>query len=311
MIIEAGPLKLKSKPRKGSSALMKDEPVPMTIRGILFEAARKLEAAGIPSARLDAEVLLAFSLGCDRLEFIKYPDKPVSDDQAASFQTLVTRRLNFEPVAYITGRKDFWSFTLEVSPNVLIPRPDTEVIVEEALDLCRSTGFDKPRILDIGTGSGAIALALAREIPGAQITATDISEAALALAEKNARALGLEKSIAFLEGDLLEPVKGSFDIIVSNPPYIGAGEYETLAAGVKDFEPRTALWAGETGVEFYEKLIYQAHSRLTEKGWLLLEIGAKQSESVRAIMTNSGFYDRIAVRADYAGLPRVIKGRRK
>ncbi len=167
---------------------------------------------------------------------------------------------------------------------MLIPRPDTEVIVEEALAVCRTQSFNRPRILDIGTGSGAIALALAKEIPEAQITATDISLPALQLAQKNACALGLENSITFLQGDLFEPVSGAFDIIVSNPPYIGAEEYETLAAGVKDFEPREALWAGETGVEFYEKLIYQAHSRLKENGWLLLEIGAKQSESVRAIM---------------------------
>ena len=201
-----------------------------------------------------------------------------------SFNQLITRRLRFEPVAYITGRKAFWSFTLEVNHDVLIPRPDTEVIVEEALAVCRTEAFDQPRILDIGTGSGAIALALAKEIPDAQITATDISAAALKMAKKNACALGLEHSITFLQGDLFEPVCGQFDMIVSNPPYIGAGEYETLAAGVKDFEPREALWAGETGVEFYEKLIYQAHSLLKENGWLLLEIGAKQSESVRAIM---------------------------
>jgi len=285
---------------------------PMTIHNLIAETTRKLETAGIPSARLDAEVLLAFTLSCDRLEFIKNPDRQLSDAQRTAFHALVARRLRFEPVAYITGSKAFWSFTLAVDKDVLIPRPDTEVIVEETLSVIRAEAFSQPRILDIGTGSGAIALALAGEIPEAQIIATDISAPALAVARKNAVALGLTKSVTFCEGDLFEPVRGNFDLIVSNPPYIGAREFETLAAGVKDFEPKEALWAGQTGVEFYEKLIYQAHSRLKENGWLLLEIGAKQSENVRAIMAaNADFYDRIDVRADYAGLPRVIKGRRK
>jgi len=283
----------------------------MTIRDLISETTQKLEAAGIPSARLDAEVLLAFCLNCDRLAFIKDPDQTIPEAQPAVFNQLVERRLRFEPVAYIIGCKAFWSLMLEVNKDVLIPRPDTEVIVEEALAICRTEALKQPRVLDIGTGSGAIALALAQEIPDAQITATDISAAALVVAKKNACLLHLENSIVFLQGNLFEPVNGEFDMIVSNPPYIGAEEYETLAAGVKDYEPREALWAGETGVEFYEKLIYQAHSRLKENGWLLLEIGATQSESVRAIMVNTRFYDRIDARADYAGLPRVIKGRRK
>lgn len=283
----------------------------MTIRDLINETTQKLEAEGIPSARLDAEVLLAFFLDCDRLEFIKNPERIVGKTQLIAYDQLVARRLRFEPVAYITGRKAFWSFILEVNHDVLIPRPDTEVIVEEALAVCRAEAFDQPYILDIGTGSGAIALALAREIPGAQITATDISAAALAVARKNAHALGLNHSITFLQSNLFEQVRGEFDIIVSNPPYIGAEEYEMLDAGVKDYEPREALWAGQTGVEFYEKLIYQAHSNLKENGWLLLEIGAKQSQSVRAIMANAGFYDCIDVRYDYAELSRVIKGRRK
>lgn len=284
----------------------------MTIRDIIAKATQKLECAGIPSARLDAEVLLAFVLECDRMEFIKNPDRIISARQLKAFSQMIERRLRFEPVAYITGRKAFWTFVLEVNPDVLIPRPDTEVLVEEALAVFQAEAFSHPRILDIGTGSGAIALALACEIPGAIITATDISEAALAVAQKNAHALGLENSLTFLRGNLFEPVHDQFDIIVSNPPYIGAMEYETLETGVKDFEPKLALRAGQTGLEFYEKLIYQAHSHLAEKGWLLLEIGAKQSESVRALMAaNAGFYDPIDVRSDYAGLSRVIKGRRK
>ena len=283
----------------------------MTIRQIIFEATQKLEKAGIPSARLDAEVLLAFLLRCERLAFIKNPDDKISEKQLADFDRLIERRTGGEPVAYMTGRKAFWSFALEVNPAVLIPRPDTEVIVEEALAVLRQESWRRPRILDIGTGSGAIALALACEVPGASITATDISEAALQTAQKNAAALNVEP-IVFLKGDLFEPVEGRFDLIVSNPPYIGADEYQSLPPGVKNFEPEEALRAGQTGLEFYEKLIYQAHGYLTENGWLLLEIGARQKQEVRAIYeAHQDFYERIDVREDYAGLPRVIKGRRR
>lgn len=285
---------------------------PMTVRDIIHQTTETLAAAGIPSARLDAEVLLAFCLGCDRIDFIKNPQRHLSNEQQAVYGRMIAHRLRFEPVAYITGVKAFWSFTLEVSPDVLIPRPDTEVIVEEALAVCRAEAPGRPRILDIGTGSGAIALALAKEIPDARVTATDISPAALAVAQKNARLLGLSDSIIFQVSDLFEQIQGTFDIIVSNPPYIGAAEYETLEEGVRNFEPKLALRAGQTGVEFYEKLIYQAHGYLNENGWLLLEIGAKQSESVQKIMkANDCLYSHIDVRTDYAGLSRVILGRRK
>ncbi|MDD2274960.1 MAG: peptide chain release factor N(5)-glutamine methyltransferase [Smithellaceae bacterium] len=284
----------------------------MTVREIIFEATQTLEKAGIPSARLDAEVLLAFLLRCNRLAFIKNPDEAPSKKQLADFERLIARRAKGEPVAYLTGRKAFWSFVLEVNPSVLIPRPDTEVIVEEALSVAQREAWSNPRILDIGTGSGAIALALACEIPGAAITATDISSAALKTAQKNAAALKLDQPVVFREGDLFEPVDGRFDLIVSNPPYIGAEDFESLPAGVKNFEPDEALRAGQTGLEFYQKLIYQAHGYLAENGWLLLEIGATQEQEVRAIFeAHKDFYERVDVREDYAGLPRVIKGRRR
>jgi len=261
------------------------------------------------TARLDAEVLLAFCLNCDRLEFLKNPDMQISKSQLAVFNKLVSRRLKWEPVAYITGRKEFWSFTLEVNKGVLIPRPDTEIILEEALAVGKN--IIAPRIADIGTGSGAIALALAKELPEPKITATDISPAALKVAKKNARNLKLGKNIEFLKGDLFAPVKGLFDIIVSNPPYISAAEYEELPRGVKDFEPKIALLAGQTGVEFYEKLIYQSKNHLKKDGWLLMEIGAPQAEKIRDIMQECAFFEDIDVRRDYAGHDRVIKGRKK
>jgi release factor glutamine methyltransferase len=283
----------------------------MTVRDILNESTKALEAADIPSARLDAEVLLSFCLGCDRLEFYKNPVMTISETQLNAFRNLIARRLQWEPVAYITGRKEFWSFTLEVNSSVLIPRPDTEIIIEEALDVYRNFTSLPVRILDIGTGSGAIVIALAKEIPGAKVVATDISIAALSLAQKNAATLGLKEKIDFRQGNLFEPVDGLFDIIVSNPPYIAAKDYEELPVSVKAFEPREALFAGESGLGFYEKLIYQAAGFLQKNGWLLLEIGAKQEAGIRGIIKGSGFYDSIEMRRDYAGLPRVIKARRK
>ena len=283
----------------------------MIVHDILNDAAHALENAGIPSARLDAEVLLSFCLNCDRLEFLKNPTMIVSNKQFAGFTNLIARRLHWEPVAYITGRKNFWTFSLEVNQAVLIPRPDTEIIVEETLDVCRKTGSAKLRILDIGTGSGAIALALAQEIPFAEIIATDISASALALARKNAHALGLENKIDFRPGDLFDPVEEVFDIIVSNPPYISEEEYKKLPAGVKDYEPAAALLAGKKGTEFFETLLDQAPGYLKKNGWLLLEIGAKQGKDVRGLLEESGFFERITLRRDYAGLPRVMRARRK
>ena len=283
----------------------------MIVHDILNESTKALEAVEIPSARLDAEVLLSFCLGCDRLEFYKNPDMTISEAKLSTFRNLIARRLQWEPVAYITGRKEFWSFSLDVNNSVLIPRPDTEIIVEEALNICRKIDSSEIKILDIGTGSGAIALALASEITGAKVVATDISPAALNLAQKNATALGLKEKIYFQQGDLFEPVDGIFDIIVCNPPYISAQDYEKLPAGVKDYEPQDALLAGKSGLEFYEKLIYQAAGFLQKNGRLLLEIGAKQETGVRGIMEAAGIYDSVEMRKDYAGLPRVIKARRK
>ena len=283
----------------------------MTVREVLNEATRKFEGEGITSARLDAEVLLSFFLGQDRLEFLKNPEMSISEPQMVSFKKIVARRLQWEPVAYITGRKEIWSFTLEVNKDVLIPRPDTEIIVEEALSICHKIDYPKIKIIDIGTGSGAIAIALAKEMPQAQVVATDISAAALRVARKNALNLGLENKIDFHRSDLFDSVDDFFDIIVCNPPYISAQDYEKLPAGVKTFEPQEALLAGESGTEFYKKLVYQAGNNFKKNGWLLLEIGATQEKSVRKIIEDSGIYDSISVRNDYAGLPRVIRARRK
>ncbi|KQC10042.1 MAG: hypothetical protein APR62_02230 [Smithella sp. SDB] len=283
----------------------------MTVREIINETTNAFEAAGIPSARLDAEVLLAFALGRDKLEFFKNPEMIINEEQLSSFGKLVIRRMQGEPVAYITGFKNFWTFTLEVNKDVLIPRPDTEIIVEEAIDVAKKYTSNQIKILDIGTGSGAIAIALADELPKTNITATDISEAALKLAQRNAENLGFKERIAFRQGDLFEPVNDTFDIIVCNPPYISTGDYETLSSGVKNYEPAIALLAGKDGTEFYERLIYQAKNYLEKNGWLLMEIGAKQEQGIYKIIGQSGFYESVETRKDYAGWPRVVKARRK
>lgn len=283
----------------------------MLVRDILNEAARSFAIAGIDSPQLDAEILLSFCLGCERLDFIKNPAVPVDEKTLASFRNLTARRLAWEPVAYITGRKEFWSFVLEVNNSVLIPRPDTEVLVEEALAVCMQMDSAEIKILDIGTGSGAIALALACEIPQSRLWATDISAAALATARKNAHNLKLDSQIEFRQGNLLEPVDDFFDIIVSNPPYIAAEEYDKLPAGVKDYEPREALLAGAGGLDFYREIIGKAPGHMKNNGWLLLETGATQGEQISNIFESSGKYSDISVRNDYAGLPRVIKARRK
>lgn len=283
----------------------------MTVHDILIESANALERVDIPSARLDAEVLLAFCLGCDRLEFLKNPKMTFKEEQLSEYRKFLARRVKWEPVAYITGRKNFWTFSLEVNKEVLIPRPDTEIIVEETLDICSKIDSAEIKILEIGTGSGAIALALAKEISNGKVTATDISSSALSVAKKNAQSSGMEDKIDFRQGDLFAAVEGVFDIIVCNPPYIAEKDYEELPAGVKDYEPKIALLAGKSGLEFYEKLIFQAPDYLKKNGWLLLEIGAKQDDAIHGLMEESGCYDSIAMRRDYAGLPRVIKIRRK
>ena len=283
----------------------------MTVHDIPNESTKALEAADIPSARLDAEVLLSFCLKQDRLEFYKNPEMQITKVKQADFKKLIARRLQWEPVAYITGRKEFWSLPLEVNSAVLIPRPDTEILVEEALSICRKFDYPEIKIIDIGTGSGAIAIALAKEMPQAQVVATDVSAAALSVARKNVLNLGLKNKIDFRRSDLFDVIDDFFDIIVCNPPYISAEEYEKLPAGVKAFEPREALLAGESGTEFYEKLVYLAGNNFKKNGWLLLEIGATQEKSVRKIIEASGIYDNIGVRRDYAGLPRVIRARRK
>lgn len=274
-------------------------------------AEEALRRKGFSTARLDAEILLSHQLGMDRTGlYVRFHDVP-AEARLEGFQALVERRLGAEPVAYIIGRKEFWSLFLEVGPGVLIPRPDTEILVEEVLRAVADTGKENPDILEIGTGSGAVAIALANELAQARIVATDISGAALHLAKKNAAAHAVADRIQFLQGNLFEPLGGKFDIIASNPPYLSEEIYANLPPGVRLFEPREALVAGPKGTEFQEALIRESRDHLRKGGWILLEMGEGQDADIDRMLKAEDLYEESFMRTDYAGLPRVAGARRK
>lgn len=282
----------------------------MNIRNELNRAAERLARAGSSSPRLDAEVLLTFLLNVERLELYKAPEKMLTEGEAAGFEDLLARRQQGEPVAYLVGVKEFWSLLFLVNREVLIPRPETEILVEETLQAARDAALPAPRILEIGVGSGAVTVALATELPEALLTATDIAAGALALARENARRHGVEERIDFLLGDLWAPVEGTFDLIVSNPPYISATEFTQLPPGVKDYEPRQALWAGAAGTECHRAIIAGAVRYLKKGGWLLMEMGEGQGEELTEILRQAAVYENIALRSDYGGVERVVKARK-
>lgn len=269
-----------------------------------------LAGKGSDSARLDAEVLLAHVRGCPRIALYTAFDEPVDEEARATFRGLVKRRGAGEPVAYLVGSREFFSLPFAVSPAVLIPRPETEGLVVRAIDLCRP--LESPRIADVGTGSGAIAVALAKHLPKARIVATDISAAALDVARSNAARHGLDGRITFAHGDLLDspPGAGPFDCIVSNPPYVRDDEFAGLPRDVRDHEPRGALVAGPTGVEVVDRLVAAAVGRLAAGGWLLMEIGPSTAAAAEASIRRHPELTPGPTLADIAGLPRIVQARR-
>jgi release factor glutamine methyltransferase len=261
------------------------------------------EKHGLTSARLDAELLAAHAFGMSRIELYAHFDRPLAAAELATYRDLVSRRLGGEPVAYLLGHKEFWSLDLLVDARVLIPRPDSETLVEEALDRLMGPGA---RIADVGTGSGALALALAKERPEAWVFATDVSPDALAVARANAERLGL--AVSFVPGDLEQPLvaAGLFDLIVANLPYIPSGEIDGLAADVRS-EPRLALDGGVDGLELVRRLIEGAPQLLQPGGCLALEVGAGQAGAVGALLHGAGFGG-TRCRRDLAGIERVVSG---
>jgi release factor glutamine methyltransferase len=258
--------------------------------------------AGLPTARRDAELLLLHTLHRDRAWLIAHPETEMPPAQLAQFETLLARRARHEPIQYITGQQEFFGLTLRVTPDVLIPRPETEHLVEAALARIPPDQItDQPtRILDVGTGSGAIAIAIAAHRPHAAVTAVDLSPAALAVARVSAATHHV--AIRFIESDLLAALPNeNFDLIVSNPPYVPTSDQ--LEPQVRDFEPHAALFAGESGLDIYRRLIPQAHHALAPNGWLLMEIGHGQQPSLTQLLAG---WRNLTLLPDLQGIPRVV-----
>jgi release factor glutamine methyltransferase len=283
-----------------------------SIARILSRLTEVFERAGIETPRLDAEVLLGFCLGKERAELYRDLSVELDDEQINRVLVLTGRRKRREPMAYIRGWREFWSLNFTVTPAVLVPRPETECLVEEVLRLRDSYRGSRPRILDIGAGSGAVCIAVASEWPDADTVATELSAEALEVARGNAKQiLGQEHRIRFVQGDLYEGAEAAFDIVCSNPPYISEAEYATLAREVTLYEPRQALVAGPDGTEFHRRIAEGAREKLKPGGWLLMEMGAEQRATLTAILEETKIFDDIRFQADYAGLDRVVIARRQ
>jgi release factor glutamine methyltransferase len=270
----------------------------VTLAEVLKGATEYLAGRGIATARVDAELLLARALKLKRIELYTQHDRPLTDAERTAARELVQRRGRREPLAYVLGDWDFCRLTLKTDRRALVPRPETEIVVERCLALL--AGIETPRIVDVGTGTGAIALALKQERPDATVVATDVSADALALAEENAEANALD--VRFVEGDLLAGVDGPLDLIVSNPPYVGAEELDALEPEVRDWEPRGALVdEGQT-----LRLARDAQSVLA--GWLVLEVHEERAQAMSDALAQLGF-EGISIRLDLAGKERVLEAR--
>jgi len=291
-----------SSPESGSNASAE----PWTVRRILDWTTAHLAKHASDSPRLDAEVLLAFARSCERIRLYTNYEDIVTDEQRTTMRSLVQRRSKAEPVAYLVGKQEFFGLDFYVDRNVLIPRPDTETLVMELVEEAQK--LTSPRILDLCTGSGCVAIAAASNCSTASFLATDISEAALAIAQQNAETNGLQEQIRFLKSDCFNqiPAEAQFDLIASNPPYIPDAEIETLDADVRQHEPRLALSGGADGLDFYRKIIQEAVPRLKEGGQLLLEFSPEQEADLQELLTTSGNYRNIRVKTDLANRARVI-----
>lgn len=304
---------------------------PVQLRQALHNGLARLEAArlagvNIDAARLSAEVLLFHAAHCDRAHLYAHPERELTADEQQQYEALIARRAAGEPLQYITGHQEFWRMDFAVTPAVLIPRPETEHLVEQTLVLARKfhpqafadtehgkAAYGKDlhgnalRLIDVGTGSGAIAVSLSHELPGAEVAAVDLSPEALDVARQNAERLGAK--VQFTVSDVLEavPEEPTFDFVVSNPPYVGLDEADKVQQVVLQNEPHMALFAGAEGLAVIRRLIPQSHARLKPGGWLLMEIGWSQSEAVKALLVG---WHNIHVINDLAGVPRIVAARK-
>ena len=264
----------------------------------------------VPSPRLNAELLMMFVLGCDRAYLYAHPERPLTTEEQSRYDDVIRERARGCPTQYIIGHQEFWGLDLIVSPAVLIPRPETEHVVETVLALVQQRDPDeKLRLIDVGTGTGCIALALASELPCVDIQACDISDEALEIARINATRLRLERQVQIRRSDLLSVYVGEqFDFVVSNPPYVGESEADKVQKQVREFEPKIAVFSGQEGMDIYRRFIPQAYSVLNPGGWLVMEIGFSSEEKVRALLAD---WTDIQTTADLQGIPRVIAARKK
>ena len=302
----------------------------MYLKESLTSAITRLASKSVPSPRMNAELLLMFVLGCDRAYLFAHPERELTADETSCYEAALAERSRGVPAQYITGHQEFWGMDLIVTPAVLIPRPETEHVIETVLrtvDLGPPTSDLRPqssgktkespegqgprskvRIVDVGTGSGCIALALAKERPQAEIHATDNSPAALEIARANAARHPLENRIQFHQTDLLEGLDPPFDLVVSNPPYVGESEEDQVQLEVRKFEPRSAVFAGPAGTEVIARLIPQAHAFLRPAGWLIMEISGTIVGRVRSLLEE---WDEVEVIADLQSIPRVVRARKR
>jgi release factor glutamine methyltransferase len=289
------------------------------LRDALAAAIRRLTAAQVGSPRLNAELLLMFSLGCERAYLYAHPERELTAAETARYDNALAERARGVPTQYITGHQEFWGLDFIVSPAVLIPRPETEHVIEAVLSYVGRAPLPAAlRMVDVGTGSGCIAIALAKELPDAEIHATDISAAAIEVARTNAARHQLENRIQFHESDLLQKLAipkletrnfetGQFDFVVSNPPYVGESEEDQVQLEVRKFEPRNAVFAGSTGLEIVTRLIPQARVVLKPGGWLVMEISGTIAEGVKGLLSD---WLEVQITNDLQGTPRVAAARK-
>jgi len=300
------------------------------LKEALASAVERLEAANVGSPRMNAEVLLMFVLCANRAYLYAHPERELTAEEENRYGEVLGQRATGIPSQYITGHQEFWGLDFVVSPAVLIPRPETEHLVEAVLELAR--GVPSPKLVDVGTGSGCVALALAHELKDAEVCATDLSADALETARANAARLQLESRVQFLQCDVLRPVPNQnppviptedfspsggtclsdfrdFDFVVSNPPYVGFGEADKVQRSVFEFEPRMAVFAGENGLDVIHPLIEQAHQALKPGGWLALEIGYSMRDAVVNLLSPKDWED-VRVVPDLQGIPRVVTARK-
>jgi release factor glutamine methyltransferase len=280
-----------------------------TLAEAIQKAAESLAAHNVPNARMDAELLLRHALGQDRAWLLVHMQDRLDDQGQRSFERSIERRKLREPLQYITGTQEFWGIPLTVTTDVLIPRPETEFVVDAALKAV--SGITDPFIVDLCTGSGCIAISLAKELPKARVFAADRSDRALHIAQENARQNGVADRIRFLEGDLFEmleemDLRGRIDCVVTNPPYVRSGDLSTLQPEVRDFEPAMALVAGPEGTEIAERIIHQAPEYLKPGGSLIMEMGIGQAEALRKILEDTHKFGFVKIVKDLAGIERVI-----